>query len=155
MAVERLYGRVGIKNPRLRQKRPCAIIKMLLLPQEPGLLVDLVETSPNRVLAHDFFHAQQPRIDRVASQRRDVRIAPVAGQHRQKHRPEKVAFARCIRAREVHRTACNPTVEQAALLRILDEKRQLAEWRARFASGVTMICRALALSLEIGEKQWS
>jgi hypothetical protein len=31
----------------------------------------------------------------------------------------------------MHRTACNPTVEKASLLQILDEKRQLAQRRHR------------------------
>src|SRR5215470_11656911 len=104
---------------------------MLLLPRKPGFLVDFVKSPPNRVLAHDLLHPQQRRIDRITSQRRDVRIASVTGQHRQKHRPENVAFAWRVRTRETHRTACNPTVKQAALLQILDEKRQLAEWRHR------------------------
>jgi hypothetical protein len=46
-------------------------------------------------------------------------------------RPKNVAFAWRVRTRQMHRTACNPTVKQPALLQILDEKRQLAEWRHR------------------------
>src|SRR6516225_10204480 len=56
---------------------------MLLLPRKPGFLVDFVKSPPNRVLTHDLLHPQQGRIDRITSQRRDVRIASVAGQHRQ------------------------------------------------------------------------
>jgi hypothetical protein len=104
---------------------------MLLLPREPGFLVDLVKPSPNRIRAHDLLHPPQRWIDRVTSQRRDVGIVPVAGQYRQKHRAKNVAFAWRIRAREVHRTACNPTVEQAALLQILDKN-------ANWPSGVTV-----------------
>src|SRR5215831_12328091 len=102
---------------------------MLLLPRKSGFLVDFVKSPPNRVLTHDLLHPQQWRIDRITSQRRDVRIASVASQHRQKHRAKNVAFTWCVRAREVHRAACNPAVEHAALLQILNEKRQLAEWR--------------------------
>src|ERR1700758_449391 len=54
---------------------------MLLLPREPGFFLDLVQASPDSILAHDFLHAQKRRIDQVASRRGDVRIAPVTGQH--------------------------------------------------------------------------
>jgi hypothetical protein len=53
----------------------------------------------------------------------------VTGQHREQHRPKNVAFAWRVRTREMHRTAGNPTVKQATLLQILDEKRQLAQRR--------------------------
>jgi hypothetical protein len=94
------------------QKRSCAIIEMLLLPRKSGFLVDFVKTPPNRILTHHLLHPKQWRIDRITSQRRDVRIASMASQHRQKHHAKNVAFAWCIRAREVHRTARNPAVEQ-------------------------------------------
>ena len=57
--------------------------------------------------------------------------ASVTGQHRQKHRPKNVALAWRVRTREMHRTACNPTVKQAALLQILDEN-------GNWPSGVTV-----------------
>src|SRR6516225_9251017 len=122
MAIERLYGGVDIENPWLSEKRPHAIVEMLLQPRQPGVLLDLVEAAPYRVLADHLAHAQQRRIDRVAAQCRHMRIAPVAGQHRQQHCPQNVPFARCVRAAEIQRAT-------RTLLQELNEEWKLAQRR--------------------------
>ena len=53
------------------------------------------------------------------------------GQHRQEQGAQHVAFARRVRAGEGQRTIRPPAVEQAALLQILNEERQLSEQRDR------------------------
>jgi hypothetical protein len=82
MAVERLDRGIDIKNPRLVEQRPHAIIQMPLQPLHAGGLVDLCQRPPQRIFTDHFAHAEQRRIDRIAAQRRDVRLAPVPGQHR-------------------------------------------------------------------------
>src|SRR3981081_1173922 len=58
-----------------------------------------------------------------------MRIAPVAGQHRQQHCPQNVPLARCVRATEIQRATRNPAVKQSTLLHVLNEERKLAKRR--------------------------
>ena len=131
MAVERFDRGIDIENPWLVEQRPHAIIEMRLQPLHARGLVDLRQRPPQRIFADDFAHAEQRRVDRIAAQRRDVGIAPVPGQHRQQQGAEHVAFARRVRAGEQQRAIRHPAVEQAALLQVLNEKRQLSKWRDR------------------------
>jgi len=55
----------------------------------------------------------------------------MAGQYRQQHGAEQVALPGGIRAGERQRAVRHPAVEQAALLQVVDEERQLPEWRDR------------------------
>ena len=52
-------------------------------------------------------------------------------QNRQQHRAQQVALARRVRTAERQRAVRHPAVEQAALLQIFDEERQLTERRHR------------------------
>ncbi|MGD0109737.1 MAG: hypothetical protein ABSC06_37785 [Rhodopila sp.] len=74
---------------------------------------------------------EQRRVHRVAAQRGDVRVAAMAGQHRQHHGAKQVALLRGVIAGEKLRAVRHSAVEQAALLQEVDEKWQLAEWRDR------------------------
>ena len=65
----------------------------------------------------------------VAAQRRDMRIALVAGQHRQHRRPQHVARLGRVRARVVQRAIRDERLEQTRRLQKIDEERQLAERR--------------------------
>ena len=131
MAVQRLDRGVDIQNPGLAQQRPHAVLQLLAQPPDPARLVNLAQRPPYRVLADHFLHPQQRRVDGIGAQRRDVRVPPVPGQHRQQHRAEHLALARCVRARQPQRTARHPAVKQTTLLQVLDEKRQLAHRRHR------------------------
>ena len=131
MPVERLHRGVDIENPRLAQKRPRGVIKMPLQPRHAGAFLDLVEAAPHGVFAHHFLHSQQRWIDRVAAQRRHVRVTPMPGQHRQHHRAEYIALGGRVRAHVMQRAIRHEAVEQSALLEVLDEERQLPERRHR------------------------
>jgi hypothetical protein len=76
-----------------------------------------------------------------------VRIAPVPSQHRQQQRAQQVAFARRVRAGEGQRAIRHPAVKQTALLEILNEKRQLSQWRDR--------CRGVPLDMNTAGKSLS
>src|SRR3981081_1197846 len=58
-----------------------------------------------------------------------MRIAPVAGQHRQQHCPQNVPLARCVRATEIQRATRNPAVKQSTLLHVLNEEWKLPKRR--------------------------
>src|SRR6478752_7327418 len=73
-----------------------------------------------RVLAHHLLHAQQPRVHRVAPQRRDVRVAVMARQNRQQHGAQQITLTWRVRTAERQRAIPNPAVKQAGLLQILD-----------------------------------
>lgn len=104
---------------------------MALQPGQPWRFVDLAEVAPHRVLAQHLAHAKQRRVHPIAAQRRDVGVAPVTRQNRQQHRAKQIALTRRIRARERQGAVRYPAIEQPALLQVLDEERQLAEWRHR------------------------
>jgi hypothetical protein len=125
MTVERLDRRIDIQDPRLAQQRPHAILQLLAQPADPGRLVDLAQRPPYRVRADHLFHSQQRRVDRFGAQRRDVRVAPVPGQHRQQHRAQHVALGRRVRASQVQRAARDPAVEQTPCFRYSMKK---ASW---------------------------
>jgi hypothetical protein len=103
-------------------------------------LIDLRQRLPQRIFADHFAHAEQRRVDRIAAQCRDVCIAPVPGQHRQQQGAQHVAFARRVRAGEQQRAIRHPAVEQAALLEVLNEERQLPQRRDR--------CRGIPLDVD-------
>jgi hypothetical protein len=145
MAVERFDRGIHIENPRLVEQRPDAIIEMRLQPLHARGFVDLRQRPPQRIFADHFAHAEQWRVDRIAAQCRDVRIAPVPGQHRQQQGAQHVAFARRVGAGEEQRAIRHPAVKQTALLQILNEKRQLSEWRDR--------CRGVPLDMDTAGKR--
>src|SRR6476659_3452428 len=58
----------------------------------------------------------------------------MTGENRQQQRAEHVALARRIRTGERQRAVRHPAVEQATLLQVFDEERQLAERRHRLRS---------------------
>src|SRR5207245_2692073 len=104
---------------------------MALQPAQPRRFVDLAEVAAHRVLAQHLAHAKQRRVHRIAAQRRNVGIAPMTGQNRQQHGAKQIALARGIRAAERQWAVRYPAIEQPALLQVLDEERQLPEWRHR------------------------
>ena len=129
MAVERLDRRIAVEGPRLGEQRLHA--KREMTPQPGGAirLVDRLEGPPDRVLADDLLHPQKFRKHRVASQRSNMRVAPVAGQHRQHRRAENVSFARRVRAHVAQRTVGYEGVERTGRLDEVDEERQLPKRR--------------------------
>src|SRR4051794_4900901 len=107
---------------------------MSLQPIHARGFIDLRQPAAHRVLAHHLAHAEQGRVHRVTAQRRDVRIALMTGENRQQQRAEHVALARRIRTGERQRAVRHPAVEQATLLQVFEEKRQLTERRHRLRS---------------------
>jgi hypothetical protein len=94
-------------------------------------LVDRLEGAPHRVLADDLLHSQEFRQHGVAAQRRDMRITPVAGEHRQHRRAENVPPPWRVRAHIAQRTVGDEGVEQPGRLEEVDEERKLAKRRHR------------------------
>ena len=131
VAVKRLDRRVDVENPRLGQQRPHRIVEVAGEPARPRLGLDLVQPAPHRVFAHHSRHAQQRRVDRVAAQRRDVRIAPVSGQDRQNRRAQHIALRRRIRARVDQRAVRHQGIEPAAQLQVFSKEGQVSERRYR------------------------
>ena len=130
-AVKRLDRRIDVENPRLGQQRPHRLVEVAGEPARPRLGLDLVQPAPHRVLAHHSRHAQQRRVDRVAAQRRDVRIAPVSGQDRQNRRAQHIALRRRIRARVDQRAVRHQGIEPAAQLQVFSKEGQVSERRYR------------------------
>jgi hypothetical protein len=58
-----------------------------------------------------------------------MRIAPVAGQHRQQHRPQNVPIARRVRAAEIQPATRDPAVKQSTLFQVFNEEWKLAKRR--------------------------
>src|SRR5271166_5904661 len=81
MAVKRLDRRIDVENPGLGEQRLHAILKVLTQPGGAFRLVDRLEGAPDRVLADDLLHPQELRQHSVTAQRRDMRVALVAGEH--------------------------------------------------------------------------
>src|SRR6516165_560232 len=90
-----------------------------------------LEAAAHGVIAHDACQAEQLGQHAVGSQGRHVRVALVAGQHRQHCRAEHVALVRRIRARVVEWTVGNQGVKHPGGLEKLDEERRLAKRRER------------------------
>ena len=131
VAVERLDRRVAVENPRLAQQRPHRVVEMAVQPRCAVLRLDPLQAAPNRILARHLAHAQQRRIDPVAAQRRDVRIAPLPRESRQKHRSQDVPLRRRVRARVVQRAVRHQRVEAAADFQVFGEERQVTQRRRR------------------------
>ena len=131
MAVERLDRRVDVEDPGLGQERLHAKRQMTPQPGGPLGLVDRLEGAPDRVLADDLLHPQKFRQHRVAAQRRDMRVARMAGEHRQHRRAENFPLPGRVRAHVAQRTVGDEGVEQAGRLEKVDGERKLAERRHR------------------------
>src|SRR3954454_21130901 len=95
--------------------------------------VSSIFANPRRT-ASSLTTLRMPSKGGVTAQRRDVRIALMTGENRQQQRAEHVALARRIRTGERQRAVRHPAVEQATLLQVFDEKRQLTERRHRLRS---------------------
>ena len=134
LPIQRLDRAIDVEHPRLAQQRRGAIVEMRLQPRQAGRFVDLRQAAAHRVLAHHLLHAQQPRVHRIAPQRRDVGVAVMARQNRQQHCAQQIALGRCVRTAERQRAIRHPAGEQTSLLQILDEKRQLAQRRHKAAA---------------------
>jgi hypothetical protein len=131
MTIERLDRRIDIEDPRLGQQRLDAKPKMTTQPSRAFGFVDRLEGAPDRILADDLLHPQKIRQHSVAAQRRNMRIAPVAGEHREHRRADNVALAGRIRAHIAQRTVGHEGVEQPGRLEEIDEERQLPQRRHR------------------------
>ncbi len=131
LAIQRLDRGIDVQHPRLVQQRRNRVVKMALQPAQPRRFVDLAEVAAHRVLAQHLAHAKQRRVHPIAAQRRDVGVAPMTRQNRQQHGAKQIALARRIRTSERQWAVRYPAIEQPALLQVLDEERQLAEWRHR------------------------
>jgi hypothetical protein len=127
MPVERLRCSVDVENPRLAQKRSRRVIEMSLQPSLAGLFVDLIETTPHRVLTNHLRHPQQRWIYCVATHRRRVRVAPMSGHYRQKNRAEDIALFWRIRTRIMQRAIRHHAIEQSALFDKLRRPTNYAE----------------------------
>ena len=131
MAVERLDRRVDVEDPGLGQQRLHAKRQMTAQPSRAFRLTDRLEGPPDRVLADNLLHPQEFRQHRVAAQRRDMRVALVAGEHGQHRRAENVPLPGRVRAQIAQRTVGDQGVEQPARLEKVDEERKLAKRRHR------------------------
>jgi len=94
-------------------------------------LVDRREGASYRVLADNLLHPQKVRQHGVAAQRRNMRVALVAGQHGQHRRAKNVALAGRVRAHIAQRTVGDERVKQPGRLEEVDEERRLPERRRR------------------------
>ncbi len=104
---------------------------MTLKPSPTVGLGDLFQAPAHRVLADHTGHAQQRRVHRVAAQRRDVGVAPLAGQDGQHRRADHIAFLRRVRTGVGQRTVGYQRVEAPAQLQVFGKERQVAERRDR------------------------
>ena len=129
MPIQRLDRAIDVEHPWLAQQRRGTVVEMCLQPRQAGRLVDLRQAAAHRVLAHNLLHAQQPRVHRIAPQRRDMGVAVVPRQHRQQHCAQHVALGRRVRAAERQRAIRHPAGEKSSLLQILDEEWQLPQRR--------------------------
>ncbi len=131
MAVKRLDRRIDAENPGLGKERLHAILKVLTQPGGAFRLIDRLEGAPDRVLADNLLHPQELRQHSLAAQRRDMRVAPVAGEHGE-HRPsQNVAPVGRVRTPVAQRTVGDQGVKQSARLEEMDEERQLPKRRHR------------------------
>ena len=131
MAVERLDRRIDIEDPGLGQQWLHAKRQMTTQPSRAFRLVDRLEGPPDRVLADNLLHPQEFRQHRVASQRRDMRVALVASEHGQHRRAENVPPPGRVRAQIAQRTVGHEGVKQPGRLEKVDEERKLAKRRHR------------------------
>ena len=100
-------------------------------PNRAFRLANRLEGAPDGVLADDLFHSQKLRQHGVAAQRRDMRVAPVAGEHREHRRAQNVAPLRRVRAHVAQRAIGHERLKQPARLEEVDEERQLTKRRHR------------------------
>ena len=124
MTVKRLDRGVDVENPGLDQQRLDAKREMTPQPNRAFRLADRLEGPPDGVLADDLLHPQKLRQHGVAAQRHDMRVALVAGQHRQHRRSKDVALLWRVRAHIAQRTVGHERVEQPARL---EESRRRTE----------------------------
>src|SRR5215467_178899 len=96
-----------------------------------------LEAAAHGVIAHDARQAEQLGQHAVGAQGRHVRVALVAGQHRQHCRAEHVALVRRIGARVVQWAVGNQGVEHPGRLEKLDEERRLAK-RRKWCLGIPL-----------------
>ena len=113
MTVKRLDRRIDVENSGLGDERLHAILKVLTQPDGPSRLVDRLEGATDRVLADNLLHPKELRQHGVAAQRRDMRVALVAGEHGKHRRAENVPLARRVRAQIAQRTVGHEGVEQS------------------------------------------
>jgi hypothetical protein len=95
------------------------------------LAASIFAKPAHRILAENLAHAKQRRGDRIAAERGDVRVAPMARQNGEQHRAEQVASGGGIRAGERQRAVRHPGVEQPGLFEVVDEEWQLPKRRDR------------------------
>ena len=131
MAVKRLDRRIDVENPGLGEERLHAILKVLTQPGGAFRLVDRLEGAPDRVLADNLLHPQELRQHSVAAQRRDMRVALVAGEHGEHRRSQNVAPLGRVRTPVAQRTVGDQGVKKSARLEEMDEERQLPKRRQR------------------------
>jgi hypothetical protein len=131
MTVKRLDRRIDVENPGLGEERLHAILKVLTQPGGAFRLVDRLEGAPDRVLADDLLHPQELRRHSVAAQRRDMRVALVAGEHGEHRRSHNVVSVGHVRTAVAQRTVGHQGVKQSARLEEMDEERQLPKRRQR------------------------
>jgi hypothetical protein len=109
------------------QQRAVTKLQMVLQPGGAGGLLGLQERAAHRVLAQDPAHAQQLRVDPVGADRGDVRVATLAGQHRQQQRPQQVDVGRGVGRAPRQRALFHPGLEEFGRLEEFDEEGQLAQ----------------------------
>jgi hypothetical protein len=91
-----------------------------------ALAVSSIQRTAQRVLAYDLGHAQRLGSHGIAAQRRDVRVAPVAGQQPEHQRAQHVALVRGVAAAVLQRAARHPALEDTGGGQELREEHQLA-----------------------------
>jgi hypothetical protein len=109
LAVQRLDRRVDVQNPGHIEQGRGALAQVAVEPAHPFVLGNRQQRPAQRVLADHLVHPQQPRIDPVTANRRDVRVAPVPRQNRQHPGAQHIGLARCVRARvDSGQRSCQP-----------------------------------------------
>ena len=112
MAVERLDCRIDVEDPGLGKQRLHAKREMTAQPGRAFRLIDRLEGASDRILADDFLHAQQLWQHSVETQRRDMGVALVSGEHGQHRRAENVALVGRVRAHVAQRTVRYESIKQ-------------------------------------------
>ena len=113
MAVDGFDGRIHIHNPWLTQPRQPSLVQRLGLSVGTGLGLGLGRSNgaADAVFAKDLPHPQAGRVDRVGTQRRDMAVVMLAGEHRQRDEAQQIVQCRRVVTAELGRTVLDPVAE--------------------------------------------
>jgi len=129
--VQRLDARVDVQHPGPIQRFAHRMHQRRAQPRAAGRIIDALQRPAQRVLAHDTPHAQHLRGHRIASERRDVRVAAVPRQQPQHQRAQHIALGGRVVARVLERATLDPPLEHPRGRQELGEIHQLTVRRGR------------------------